>query len=230
MNIPTPPPATVRGNAHLKLKAEILCNHVSRSRALNTHIALMSNRADLAFEAFKHHPRSNKKPNISNQTPFFLNHMFITPSAMLQCTSLGPGGRQNPEENQLFCAVQQWAETVPVAGSPGSLYNHFVHVTQPTNWAPHSGSLSCACEVKPRISTPSAEWEQQQLRTSQTIRVQTQETIELARRSWMPHRHLIKYHCSLTTLFSPWFRSGSRYFWKAPSYKTQLQIFRLFKS
>lgn len=42
------PPPPLGGNAHLKLKAEILYNHVSLDGSLNTHIALMSDSADLA--------------------------------------------------------------------------------------------------------------------------------------------------------------------------------------
>lgn len=50
MNVFKLPPATVRGNAHLKLKAKLLSTVMFPGTGpLNTHIALMSDRADLAF-------------------------------------------------------------------------------------------------------------------------------------------------------------------------------------
>lgn len=123
--------------------------------ALNTHIALTPDRADLAFEAFKHHPQcNNQRKTQQTHKPQTKHPIFTVCLAVhvLQC-------QQSPEKGRQIQGNQQFGEQgVLIPGSQGS--------TTTLLSQPHS-----SWEGTPLgISTPRVEWEQQQQRTPQTTK------------------------------------------------------------
>lgn len=84
--------------------------------ALNTHIALTPDRADLAFEAFKHHPQCNNQRKTQQTHKPQTKHPILTVCLavhVLQC-------QQSPEKGRQIQGNQQFGEQgVLILGSQG---------------------------------------------------------------------------------------------------------------
>lgn len=186
--------------------------------ALNTHIVLMSDSADLAFKGFKYHPHCNNKKTKINQTLYFYQ-VFGSLSAMLQCCWLPEKKWRQVQGKQLFSAVQGCRARGP--GEPKvSLWSFHPHHTAhgrtlhsaPLPWvcSPESASLVLSENNKGHPRQPSV----------YSLNVPIKNTMEVMRYPWILPLLSIKQHCSVTTL-------GKRNFWIIFACRTYTQFFFL---